>query len=70
MTIQLDDKKYFFTTLDLYALDFVAQANITAFHVYEPNDTYVTALLAEFNLKNMVSRRPQWKFMTVSLSTD
>jgi hypothetical protein len=58
---------YLFTTFDLYGLEYLAQSNMSAFHIYEPNDKGIESLLAEFNLKNMVSRRPLFKFMPVNI---
>ena len=56
-----------FTTLDLSILDYAPSANITALQVYEPNDTSVRSIFAEFNLKNMVSKKPMFKYLPVYL---
>jgi hypothetical protein len=58
---------FLFTTFDLSALDFFPAANITAFQVFEPNNTQVQALLAEYNLKNMAAFKPLYKFISVNI---
>lgn len=58
---------FLFTTFDLSALDYLPAANITAFQVFEPNNTSVQALLAEFNLKNMASFKPLYKYISVNI---
>jgi hypothetical protein len=57
---------FLFTSFDLSALDYLPAANITAFQVFEPNNTKVQALLAEFNLKNMATSKPLYKFISVN----
>ena len=54
-----------FTTLDLSILEYAPSANITALQVYEPNDTSIKSVYAEFNLKNMVSKKPLFKYLPV-----
>jgi hypothetical protein len=54
-----------FTTFDLAILDFSPSANITSFQVFDPNDENVRAVNAEFNLKQIVSHKPLFKFMPV-----
>ncbi|CAF0769478.1 unnamed protein product [Brachionus calyciflorus] len=54
---------FMFTTLDLAFLDYSPSANITALQIFEPNDTQVRSIFAEFNLKNMVSQKPMFKYM-------
>ena len=56
---------FIFTNLDLSILDYAPSANITALQVYEPNDTSTRTIFAEFNLKNMVSKKPMFKFLPV-----
>ena len=57
---------FIFTNLDLSILDYAPSANITALQVYEPNDTSTRSIFAEFNLKNMVSKKPMFKFLPVN----
>lgn len=57
---------FMFTSLDLAVLDYAPSANITGLQVFEPNDTNIKTIFAEFNLKNMVSQKPLFKFMPVS----
>lgn len=60
---------FMFTSLDLSILDYAPSANITALQVFEPNDGSVRSLFAEFNLKNMVSHKPMFKYMPVIATT-
>jgi hypothetical protein len=57
---------FIFTSLDLSVLDYAPFANITGLQVFEPNDTHIRSLFAEFNLKNMVLHKPMFKYMPVS----
>lgn len=59
---------FMFTSLDLAILDYAPAANITGLQIYEPNDTNVRSIFAEFNLKNMVAHKPMFTFMPVSWS--
>jgi hypothetical protein len=52
-----------FITFDLQMLDYGPSANITGFQVFEPNDSNVRAVNAEFNLKQIVAHKPLFKFM-------
>ena len=56
---------FMFSSLDLSILDYAPSANITALQLFEPNDSSVRSLFAEFNLKNMVAHKPMFKYMPV-----
>lgn len=57
---------FMFTTLDLAHIDYAPSANITALQIFEPNDTHIRSVFAEFNLKNLVSHKPMFKYMPVN----
>ena len=57
---------FLFTTLDLGVLSYTPTANITAFQVYKPDDFPVSDLLAEWNVKNMLQKRPVETFLMVT----
>lgn len=59
---------FLFTSLDLSAFEYTPSANVTAFQLYEPGDIHVRNVFAEFNLKNMVSHKPMYKFMPVNFT--
>lgn len=58
---------FLFTSLDLAAFEYTPSANVTAFQMFEPNDLSVRNTFAEFNLKNLVSQKPMFKYMPVIL---
>lgn len=58
---------FMFTTLDLAYLEYTPSANVTALQIFEPNDMQIRSLFAEFNLKNMVSHKPMFKYMPVKI---
>ena len=59
---------FVFTSLNLARLGYVPSANVTALQVFEPNDTNIRSIFAEFNLKNMVSNKPLFSYMPVNIS--
>lgn len=56
---------FMFTTLDLAYLEYSPSANVTALQIFEPHNMQIRSLFAEFNLKNMVSHKPMFKYMPV-----
>ncbi len=56
---------FVFTSLNLARLGYVPSANVTALQVFEPNDTNIRSIFAEFNLKNMVANKPLFSYMPV-----
>lgn len=56
---------FLFINLDLAAFEYTPSANVTAFQMFVPNDINVRNLLAEFNLKNIISQKPMLKYMPV-----
>jgi hypothetical protein len=59
---------FMFTSLDLYEMEYAPAANITALQIFDPNDTNVMTVFAEFNLKQMVSQKPMFKYMPVRIN--
>lgn len=55
-----------FTTLDLSILEASPSANITALQMFEPNNSRIINVNAEFNLKNMVAEKPLFRYLPVS----
>jgi hypothetical protein len=56
---------FLFTSLDLGVLKYTPTANITAFQLYKPGDFIVGSLLAEWNIKNTLQKKPIETFLTV-----
>ncbi|CAF0769509.1 unnamed protein product [Brachionus calyciflorus] len=54
---------YLFTSLDISIFEHTPSANVTAFQVFEPGDALLRNIFAEYNLKNMVSHKPMFKYM-------
>ena len=50
-----------FITLDLPILEYAKEANVTGLQLNELNNTRTNSIYAEFNLKNVVANKPQFR---------
>ncbi len=57
---------FLFTSLDFSVFDYTLSTNLTAYQVYEPNETSVNKLLQELNSKNILNNKTEHKYIPVS----
>lgn len=54
-----------FINKDLSILNEAPAANITAFQIYRPNDPSIESLLSEWNVKDVLKKKPITSFLAV-----